>query len=93
MTTISMQRAHHLTHDDAIKAADKVVAGLAQKYGIRSQWRGDTLHIDGSGVTGTLEVTPQNLALNLTLGIMVAMFKGVIVSTIEEKLGEVLGKA
>jgi putative polyhydroxyalkanoate system protein len=93
MTTISISRAHHLPHDQAISAANKVVAGLAQKYGIRSEWRGDTLHIDGSGVTGTLEVTPQNLGLKLTLGMMVSMFKGVIVASIEEKLGEVLGGA
>lgn len=90
MTTISIQRSHQLGHEQAIAAANAVVAGLTQKYGIRSEWRGDTLHIDGSGVRGTLEVTPQQLRLNLTLGMMVAMFKSVIVDSIESKLGEVL---
>lgn len=91
MSNISIQRAHHLPHDEAIAAANRVVEGLAQKYGIRSQWQGDTLHIDGSGVTGTLEVTPQQLSLNLSLGMMVAFFKSAIVESIERKLGEVLG--
>lgn len=91
MSTISIQRAHHLPHDQAIAAADKVVDGLARKYGIQSRWQGDTLHINGSGVSGTLEVTPQQLSLNLSLGMMVAMFKSAIVDSIERKLGEVLG--
>ena len=93
MSTISMQRPHHLQHDAAINAANKVAEGLTKKYGIRSEWRGDVLHINGSGVTGTLEVTPSNLSLNLSLGMMAMMFKGVIVESIEEKLGEVLGNA
>lgn len=92
MSKISIQRAHHLPHDQAINAANKMVEGLTRKYGIQSQWRGDTLHIDGSGVTGTLEVTPQQLSLNLSLGMMAAMFKSTIVDSIEEKLGELLGR-
>ncbi len=90
MSTISISRPHHLPHDAAIAAANKVVEGLAKKYGIRSEWRGDVLHINGSGVSGTLEVTPSNLALNLSLGMMVAMFKSAIVESIEARLGEVL---
>lgn len=92
MSTISLQRAHHLPHDQAIAAADQVVDGLARKYGIRSEWRGDTLHISGSGVSGTLEVTPQQLSLNLSLGMMAAMFRSTIADGIERKLGEVLGR-
>lgn len=91
MSKISIQRAHHLPHAQAIDAANQMVEGLTKKYGIRSQWHGDTLHIDGSGVTGTLEVTPQQLSLNLTLGLMAAMFKSTIVDSIERKLGELIG--
>jgi putative polyhydroxyalkanoate system protein len=92
MSKISIQRAHHLPHDQARAAAEQAVAGLARKYGIQSRWSGDTLHIDGGGVNGTLEVAPQQLSLNLTLGIMAAMFKSVIVDSIEEKLNDVLGR-
>jgi putative polyhydroxyalkanoate system protein len=93
MSSISLQRAHHLPHDAAIAAADKIVGGLTQKYGIRSEWQGDVMHIDGSGVKGTLEVTPDQVAINLSLGMMAAMFKSTIVDTIEEKFGEVFGRA
>ena len=92
MSTISIQRAHQLPHDAAIAAANQVVEGLTRKYGIRSEWRGDVMHIDGSGVKGTLQVTPDKLALNLSLGMMAAMFKSTIEDSIEEKLGEVLNQ-
>ncbi|MET0377786.1 MAG: polyhydroxyalkanoic acid system family protein, partial [Spongiibacteraceae bacterium] len=77
-STIAIQRAHHLSHDAAKNAAELALDGLTKKYGIQAQWRGDTLHIDGSGVTGTLEVLPQQLSLNLSLNFMAAMFKGAI---------------
>ena len=93
MSTISIQRPHHLPHDAAIAAANKVAESLGKKYGIHSEWRGDVLHINGNGVSGTLAVTPDNLALNLSLGMMVSMFKSAIVDSIEKKLGEVLGRA
>jgi putative polyhydroxyalkanoate system protein len=93
MSSISMQRAHHLPHDAAIAAANRIVSGLVQKYGIRSEWRGDVMHIDGSGVKGTLEVTPDQVAINLSLGMLAAMFRSTIVDSIEEKFAEVFGKA
>jgi putative polyhydroxyalkanoate system protein len=93
MSSISMQRAHHLPHDAAIAAANRIVGGLVQKYGIRSEWRGDVMHIDGNGVKGTLEVTPDNVAINLSLGMLAAMFRSTIVDSIEEKFAEVFGKA
>lgn len=92
MSKISIQRAHHLPHAQAKQAAELALAGLKTKYGIESQWRGDTLHIDGSGVTGTLDVLEQQLSLNLSLNFMAAMFKGAIVESIEKKLSEVLGR-
>ena len=93
MSTISIRRAHALPHDAAVAAADKIVAGLAQKYGIRSQWQGDLMHIDGGGVKGTLQITPDKVAVDLTLGMMAAMFKGVIAENIEQKIDEVFGAA
>jgi putative polyhydroxyalkanoate system protein len=91
MSTISIQRAHHLSHAKAKQAAEQALASLQSKYGIASQWQNDTLHIDGSGVNGTLEVTEQQLSLNLSLNFMAAMFKGAIIESIEKKLDQVLG--
>jgi putative polyhydroxyalkanoate system protein len=93
MSTISIQRAHHLPHDQAINAAESALAALKNKYGIHARWQGDIAHIDGSGVTGTLKVSDQQLSLDLSLNFMAAMFKGAIVDSIERKLGEVLGKS
>ena len=86
MSHISIKRAHHSTVADARKTADKVAAKLAKDYDLRSNWEGDVLHFDRSGLHGTLAVTAKDIQVDVKLGLLMAAFKGPIQSAMETQL-------
>ena len=86
MSHISIKRAHHSTVAGARKTADKVAAKLAKDYDLRSNWDGDVLHFDRSGLHGTLAVSAKDIQVDVKLGLLMAAFKGPIQSAMETQL-------
>jgi len=83
---ISIRREHHATLANAKKVADKVAAKLATEYDLRSNWEGDVLHFDRSGLHGTLAVTAKDMQVDVKLGFLMAAFKGPIQAAMEKQL-------
>jgi putative polyhydroxyalkanoate system protein len=82
MADISIKQKHSLTHKKAKAAAQKVADKLAQEYEMTSEWEGDVLHFQRSGVSGTLVVLQDEAHLKITLGFLLKAFA----PTIEEKV-------
>jgi len=53
---------------------------------LRSNWEGDVLHFDRSGLHGTLAVTAKDIQVDVKLGLLMAAFKGPIQSAMETQL-------
>jgi len=90
---ISIKRAHHATLADAKKVADKVAAKLAKEYDLRSNWEGDILHFDRSGLHGTLTVNGKDMQVDVKLGFLMAAFKGPIQDAMEKQLDTLIKPA
>ena len=93
MSHISIKRAHHATLADAKKLADKVAAKLNKEYDLNSQWEGDVLRFDRSGLHGTLSVGAKDIQVDVKLGLLMAAFKGPIQSAMETQLDRLIKPA
>jgi putative polyhydroxyalkanoate system protein len=88
MADISITQTHKLTHKKAKAAAQKVADKLEQEYDMASEWDGDVLHFQRSGVTGTLTLLEGEAQLEIKLGFLLKAFA----PTIEEKVSAQMKK-
>ena len=91
MSKISIRRTHQLTHKQAVEVANQVAAELAEEYGITSSWEGNTAHVKGNGVTGSLHLAPKAIEIDVILGFMLSIFQQKIQEGIEGKLEKLIG--
>jgi putative polyhydroxyalkanoate system protein len=66
---------------------------LAREYALTSQWQGDSLHFRRSGVHGRIDVSPSQIALEITLGFLLKGFRAGIEKSVGKRLDELLGNA
>ncbi len=85
-----IRRSHNLGMEEARNRADRIAADLQQQFSLRSNWKGDALHVRGNGVIGQLKVDEQNIELNVRLGLALKLMEGPIRSAIEKMVDEEL---
>ena len=73
----------------ARKAADAVAERLRAEYGVRSQWKGDTLHVTGRGIGGRLDAGPGTVRVTAKLSLLARAFAGPLRREIERELDRV----
>jgi putative polyhydroxyalkanoate system protein len=78
VSDIYLVQAHLLNPKKARAAAEKVALEMAQQFGMTSDWQGDTLKFQRSGVSGTLTLLPNEAQLDITLGVLLRAFKAKI---------------
>lgn len=93
MADISIKRAHHGTHADARKMADKVAVKLEKDYQLKSTWSGDVMNFARSGVNGTLLITAKELKIDIKLGFLAGAFKSTIQDAVEKNLDSLIKPA
>ena len=91
MSKIDIRRRHGQSHKAAKAAVDKTVAEIAKKFGVHSEWEGDTLHFQRSGVNGFIKVNKADVHVTAELGFLLGAMKGVIEAEIERQLDENFG--
>ena len=89
MADIDISRPHQLGLDGARRAAEAVAQRLADEFGVRSGWRGDTLRVEGKGVKGALEATATAVRVTASLGLMARPFRRALQREIERELDRV----
>jgi putative polyhydroxyalkanoate system protein len=72
---IKINRKHRLGIKKARVAAQKVADDLASEYGMTSEWEGDVLRFNRSGVHGELRVSKDEVHLDAKLGLLLSAFK------------------
>ncbi|MEO8187759.1 MAG: polyhydroxyalkanoic acid system family protein [Burkholderiaceae bacterium] len=90
MSDIKLVRPHSLPLAKAKALAQKTADALAQEYDLTSEWSGDTLRFQRSGVDGQMHVTDSEIRLDVTLGLLLKAFKGTIAGHIERNLDGLL---
>ena len=93
MPTISVVRKHTLSHKKAKAVADKVAKDLKQRFGLEYAWNGDIVEFERPGVTGTMRVGKDRIALDATLGWLLTPITPAIEREVVSQLDKLLGNA
>ena len=93
MADIEIRRAHGMNPKDARAAADRMADKLGKKFGLKGDWDGDTMRFQGTGVTGTLTVSPKDLHIAATLGFLLKAMRGSIEQAVKNELDQLLAAA
>ena len=81
MAKIKLEQNHAKPVADVKSGIDAMMERM-KSMGVETTWKGDTLHLSGSGVKGTVDVSASKVAVNLDLSLPVSLMKG----KIEEKI-------
>ncbi len=84
MTTIRLSQAHSLPVE-ALKERMTTFEGEISKYGVSLAWKGNRADIKGLGVSGEAHLSPTEVTLQLTLG-MLAKAAGVDAVKLENSI-------
>ena len=87
MAKIKLEKNHSKPVAD-VKAGITAMMEKMKQMGVEADWKGDSLHLAGSGVKGVVEVTAGKVTVNLDLGLPASLMKG----KIEEKISQGLDK-
>ncbi|HEY0878447.1 MAG TPA: polyhydroxyalkanoic acid system family protein [Zeimonas sp.] len=82
MPAIHLERAHRLGLKKARAAAQRVADDMAQSFDMTSEWDGNSLRFERSGVSGVLTVARDRVVLDARLAGLLAVFR----TRIEERL-------
>ena len=93
MADIEIRRAHGMNPRDARAVADRMADKLGKKFGLKGDWDGNTMRFQGTGVTGTLTVSPRDLHIAATLGFLLKAMKGSIEQAVTRELDQLLAAA
>jgi putative polyhydroxyalkanoate system protein len=91
MSKIDIRRKHSKSHKAAKVAVDKTAAAIGKKFGIHSEWDGDTLNFHRPGGSGKIHVTKTEVRVTAELGFLMSALKPMIESEIERQLDENFG--
>lgn len=86
MSTILISRSHTLGLDGARRAADDVAERLQREFGLTTRRDGDTVWVEGRGVTGRLDAEADQVRVEARLGLAARPFRRMLRREIETEL-------
>ncbi len=86
MSRVTIRRKHKLGHAELLERVSHLADRLGEKYGADIRWEGDTVHIEHSNVTGTVEVSRKEVVIDAKLGFFLSMFQ----HRVEEEISKIL---
>lgn len=89
MADIDIRRTHALPLKKAREAASRFAEQLDEKFDLKSEWEGDTLHFSRTGVKGTLTLAKNEVAIDAKLGLLLSAFKSSFEKHIHDNLDRV----
>jgi len=90
MADIRIARPHILPLSRARAAAQDAADELAKAYALTWSWQGDTLKFQRSGVQGSIEVSPSQIAVEIRLGLLLKGMRKTIEQRVSRRLEELL---
>lgn len=91
MPSITITRPHSLDHAQAKDAADRLAQDLHKRFNVAYHWAGDQVVFQRSGVSGTLDVRPAEITLELKLGLLLGALKPTIEREVHAQLDRLGG--
>lgn len=86
MATIHIKKSHNQDMAHARTHADETVEALADKFGVKYQWDGDTVKFKGAGAKGYMSIDHGQVEVKMELSFMLRPFKSRIEDEINRHL-------
>lgn len=86
MADITLTRSHSLGLADGRDAVERVAQQLEDDLGVRYEWQDDTLHFDGQGADGHIEVQEENVRIAINLSTFLQPLRGQVETEAEKYL-------
>lgn len=86
MADIEIRRMHNLGIKAARSAADRMADHLGTKFGLKGDWQGNVLKFERPGVTGSLEISDEDIDLSVSLGFLLKAMKSSIETAVRHEL-------
>lgn len=93
MSDIDIRHPNRLGLEQARDAIDQIARKLSEQFGVDTQWLGDALTFERSGVQGRIALDADDVHVTAKLGFLLSTMKGPIESEIRRVLAEKLGPA
>lgn len=95
MSTIDIRRSHTLAYDDARKRAEDLAKSMQSRFDLEWRWDGDSIVFDAprgaaKGTKGSVQVSPNDVRVQIDLPFLLRMMKGTVESKVQEKLTQLL---
>jgi putative polyhydroxyalkanoate system protein len=92
MAKISIGRHHHLSHQKAKNAAERLASDLEKRFDLAWNWEGDHVHFERPGLSGSMHVGRSEITLDVKLGLLLTPLKPAIEREIHAQLDKLAGK-
>jgi len=92
MATIRVVRKHGLTQAKAKVAAQKMATDLRRRFDLACSWDEYSCRFERSGLTGSMRVGKEEIALDVKLGFLLSAVAPSIERAIHEELDELVGQ-
>ncbi|HXN31961.1 MAG TPA: polyhydroxyalkanoic acid system family protein [Polyangiaceae bacterium] len=95
MSTIDVRRNHALPKEEARKRAETLAKAMQSRFDLDWRWEGDRIVFEAprgaaKGTKGSVDVTEQEVRVQIDLPLLLRMLKGTVESKVQEKLEQVL---
>lgn len=91
MARISIAKNHRLSHKKAKEVAEKMARDLNSRFSLEYAWSGDRVDFERPGISGTMQVTKDEIRLDVALGLLLTPLKSTIEKEIHTQLDRLLG--
>jgi len=88
MARIDIRHPHTRNAEEARSIVDAITAQLHERFGVSGTWEGDAVHLAGPGLTGQVELLPQQVRVTAELGFLLSALRGQVEAEIRRVLGE-----
>jgi len=90
MSDIVFVRRHALSPARARALVQKIADRLAAEHHLKSEWEGDTLRFERTGIHGHIHVDESRVHLEVSLGLLLKPLKGALLEEVERTFDKYL---
>ncbi len=91
MSDIVIYRKNNKNVAEARAAAERLAGELANRFGLRSHWQGDTQIFEDPGANGELAISGEEIILTVSLGGLLNALKPSLEREIQRQFDAVFG--
>lgn len=91
MATIHIKRKHQLDHETVRKEVQNLAEKLSKDLAASYKWQGDRLVFKRSGASGHIDISDNEVDVEIKLGLVLTPLKGTVEKTVTTYLDERLG--